>query len=154
MRSNSKAACLTISSIALLGNAAASLPAFPAMESFTVALSPQEQTDFAHPAGGTGDPHASGFVKLTVMPVERQICYDFSLHGVDSPMMAHVHRGTRLQIGPPIVSLFTGPGAPIEGCAAANTGQLTDMIADPSDYYVTLATTEYPDGALRGQLAG
>lgn len=151
MRPNAKATLLAIASIAFLCTAAAP---FPAVGSFLVTLSPQEQVDFAHPAGGTGDPHASGSVKLNVMPVERQICYDFSLRGVESPMMAHVHQGLPLHNGPPIVALFTGPGAPIKGCAAANTGELAGMIADPSDYYVSLATTEYPDGALRGQLAG
>jgi len=143
-----------VASLALLGSAAAAMTPFPAMEVFSVTLSPREQVDFAHPSGGTGDPDGSGSVKLTVMPVERQICYDFSLRGVDTPMMAHVHHGRPLQIGPPIVSLFTGPGASTEGCASANTGQLAEMIADPTDYYVTLATTAYPDGALRGQLAG
>ena len=154
MRHTAKAALLPISLIGLVANAAAALPAFPAIQTFLVPLSAQEQTDITHPLGGTGDPHASGSVKLTVMPIERQICFVFSLHGVDSPLMAHVHHGQRLHNGPPIVSLFTGPGAPTHGCAQANTGQLADMITDPSDYYVTLASTDYPDGALRGQLTG
>jgi len=76
-----------VASLALLGSAAAAMTPFPAMEVFSVTLSPREQVDFAHPSGGTGDPDGSGSVKLTVMPVERQICYDFSLRGVDTPMM-------------------------------------------------------------------
>ena len=142
-------ALLALPLAAFLG---AAFPAFPALQRFTVPLNAREQVDFAHPSGGTGDPQASGLVTLTVMPVERKVCYDFMLRGADRPMMAHIHRGRPLQNGPPIVTLFTGPGAPLEGCAAANTGQLADIIADPADYYVALATTGYPDGALRGQL--
>lgn len=153
MRPKAKAALLPICLIALAANASAPLPAFPAIQTFSVSLSAREQMNIAHPSGGAGDPHASGTVKLTIMPEERQICYDFSLRGVENPMMAHVQQGLRLHIGPPVVALFTGPGAPVRGCAAANTGALADMIANPADYYVTLATTAYPDGALRGQLA-
>jgi hypothetical protein len=40
----------------------------------------------------------------------------------------------------------------MNGCASANTGQLAEMIAHPRDFYVSFATIEYPDGALRGQL--
>jgi hypothetical protein len=76
------------------------------------------------------------------------------------PMMAHIRQAPELRNGPPIVSLFTGPGSDLNGCAAANTRQLAHMISNPSAYYVTIATTdvtiattEYPDGALRGQLS-
>lgn len=153
MRTSARTVFVAIASMGLVGNSGAPVPAFPAMESFLVTLSAEQQLNFAHPTGGTGDPGASGSVKLTVMPVERQICYDFTLQGVDSPMMAHVHQGQRLRNGPPVVALFTGPGAATKGCSAANTRQLADMIAKPSGYYVSLATTDYPDGALRGQLA-
>lgn len=154
MDSKTIAALLTISLTGLTPDFAAALPPFPAVHTFSVVLSAEQQMNFAHPSGGTGDPHASGSVKLSIMPAEREICFDFSLHGVDSPLMAHINRGRPLHNGPPIVSLFTGPGAPVHGCALGNTAQLADMIADPADYYVTLATTDYPDGALRGQLIG
>ena len=153
MRPTTKATLLALASTALLGTAATAFAAFPAMQSFTVPLTWQEQANFAHPSGGTGDRDASGAVKLVIMPAEGQVCYDFALRGVDAPLMAHVQRGRPLQDGPPIVTLFTGPGAPLEGCAPVNTGQLSDIVSHPSDYYVTLATTDYPDGALRGQLA-
>jgi hypothetical protein len=154
LRLRTIAILLPLCPIGLTAGFAAAVPAFPAAQTFSIALSAQQQLNFTRPSGGTGDPQASGSVKLSIMPAERQICYDFSLRGVDSPLMAHVHHGRPLHNGPPIVSLFTGPGAPVRGCATANTGQLADMIADPSNYYVTLATTEFPDGALRGQLIG
>ena len=68
--------------------------------------------------------------------------------------IAHIHMGATGKNGPPIVSLFVGPGAAMAGCAMANTGQLAEMIADPANFYVSVATTDFPDGALRGQLSG
>nr|WP_277622605.1 CHRD domain-containing protein [Sphingomonas telluris] len=122
-------------------------------ETLTVPLSGQAELNFAHPFGSTGDLDGSGLVKLAIAPAQRKVCYDFSLSDVGTPMMVHIRQAKALQNGPPIVSLFTGPGGELDGCAPANTRQLEDMIAHPDDYYVSIATTEYPDGALRGQLA-
>jgi hypothetical protein len=125
----------------------------PDIRTLTVALSGEAVSNFAHPSGGTGDLDASGLVRLTIKPGERQVCYDFNLSGLSTPMMAHIQKAPTLSNGPPIVSLFTGTGSELDGCAPANTGQLWDMISNPSSYYVSVATTEYPDGALRGQLS-
>ena len=35
-----------------------------------------------------------------------------------------------------------------------NALHLGAIVADPSSYYVNIYTTEFPDGALRGQLPG
>ena len=128
-------------------------PPTPRDETLTISLSGRAETNFAHPAGGTGDLNGSGSVKLTIRPAKRQVCYDFTIQGVASPLMAHIRQAKALRNGPPIVSLFTGTGSELDGCAPANPGQLADMIEHPSLYYVSLATTEYPDGALRGQLS-
>lgn len=140
---------LAIASIGLSG--ATNVP-FPAEGTFTIALSGAAESNIAHPSGGTGDPNGSGTIKLVITPGDRQVCYDLRLSHVAEPLMAHILRGPTLKNGAPIVALFTGPGAPLNGCASANSGQLAEMIADPLDFYVSVATTDFPDGALRGQL--
>ena len=125
----------------------------PSEKIYNIALSGQAETNFAHPSGGTGDLDGSGAVTLAINPIKRQVCFDFNLSRVATPMMAHIRQAPGLRNGPSIVSLFTGPGSELDGCAAANTRQLAHMISNPSSYYVSIATTEYPDGALRGQLA-
>lgn len=149
MLSAIKVVCVTLASTALV---AAAEP-IPSEKIYNIALSGLAETNFAHPSGGTGDPDGSGAVKLAIYPVKRQVCFDFSLSDVATPMMAHIRQAPELRNGPPIVSLFTGPGSELDGCAAANTRQLAHMISNPSGYYVSLATTEFPDGALRGQLS-
>jgi hypothetical protein len=149
MPSGIATALLAVASVHLV---AAATPSFPAVQTFTVPLSGTAVTNIAHPSGGRGDPDGFGIAKLILTPGDRQICYDFRLAQVAEPLMAHILQAPRLKNGPPIVSLFIGPGAALEGCVAANTGQLAEMIAEPSSYYVSVATTEYPDGAVRGQL--
>ena len=140
---------LAVASLVSIG---AANPSFPELQTFTVPLSGQAETNIAHPTGGTGDPDGSGTVRLRIAPTERRVCYEFQLSGISEPLMAHILQAPAQKNGPPIVSLFTGTGEKLDGCAQANTLQLADMIAHPSEYYVSVATTEFPDGALRGQL--
>ena len=149
MHPKCKVALFAVLSVPLIG----ATQSISSNEILTIALSGASVSNFAHPSGETGDLDASGQVKLTIEPAKRQVCYGFRLNGVATPMMAHIQKGAPFTNGPPIVSLFTGPGSALHGCAPANTRQLEDMISNPSSYYVSIATTEFPDGALRGQLA-
>lgn len=149
MRPALKIALTVFSSIPLV----ALSPAHVANDaSFTVPLSGKEEVNFAHPSGGTGDPRASGQVKLSIDPENKQVCYDFKLSGAAEPMMAHIHEGAPLRNGPPVIILFTGTGMSLADCAPSTRSQLSEIVADPSHYYVSLDTTQFPDGALRGQL--
>ena len=122
------------------------------MATFTVPLSGDQEVNRAHPGGRTGDMKASGSVRLSVEPANRRICYDFRLSVASEPMMAHIHAGLPLRNGPPVIILFTGTGEKLSGCAPSTRGQLADIVADPSRFYVSVDTTPFPDGALRGQL--
>lgn len=146
MLSKIKAAIILAASTGLAGTAAPPT-------TFTIALTGEAQSDFAHPQGGTGDPDGRGFVRLAIDPERKQVCYDFTLSGLATPLMANIHQGAPLQNGPPVVTLFTGPGAELDGCMHWLRTQLTAIVSDPREFYVEIGTTEYPDGALRGQLA-
>lgn len=146
----SKAAVLAFASVVLLAASDRSAVQQPA--SFTVPLSGQAEVNVAHPAGGTGDLRASGLVTLAVDPANKQVCYRFRVSTGAEPMMAHIHEGAPLQNGPPVIILFTGTGTSLSNCAPSTRSQLNQIVADPSHYYVSLDTTEFPDGALRGQL--
>ena len=111
-------------------------------EIYKIPLSGQAETNFAHPSGGTGDPDGSGAATISIYPIKRQVCFDISLSDVATPMMAHIRQAPALRNGPPIVSLFTGPGSDLDGCAPANTQRLAHMISNPNDYYVSIATTD------------
>ena len=110
--------------------------------------------EVVEPAGLTGDSDGAGTLLLTVDTGKAQVCYDFTLSGLATPLMAHIHKGPALQNGPSVVTLFTGPGGQLHDCLQWTDKWLTAIVADPAAFYVEVSTTEFPDGALRGQLGG
>jgi hypothetical protein len=72
--------------------------------------------------------------------------------------MAHIHQGPAGVEGPAVELLFNGPQTSashleqsgVTTPLADTTG--ADLCADPSGYYVNYHTTEFPAGAIRGQL--
>ena len=145
---------IALSALALTPLVTAAAAPEPAARTFTVPLDGRAETNIVHPSGGTGDPDGTGVVRLTVDPDSKLVCYDFNLSGVATPMMAHIHRGSELNNGPTVVTLFTGLGGELEGCVPWIRNRLAEIVSDPSNFYVNVYTTEYPDGAVRGQLGG
>ena len=147
----STSALIALASTALLG---AANPISPGMMTYTIALTGAAESNFVQPSGGTGDMDATGSVTLALDPANKRVCYDFELSGASTPLMAHIHEGPPLKNGPPVITLFTGPGADLDGCVTWLHHQVAEIVANPADFYVSIETTEYPDGELRGQLAG
>ena len=152
MRSIPWVALATLVSISLPGAASPTLKAGPAAKTYHVELTASAAMTGAPELAGDTD--ASGMVELTVDPDRKRICYDFNVAGLATPLMAHIHRGTEQHVGPSVVTLFTGPGADLDGCLMWTEKWLAEIVSNPADFYVNLYTTEYPDGALRGQLVG
>jgi len=143
----SKRALVACASVLLVG---ASAP--PGARTFIVPLTGEAETNLARPNGGTGDPNGFGIVRLAVNPDNKQVCFEFKLSGLSQPFMAHIHQGGPLANGPPIIALFTGIGTPLRDCAPSTRSQLTEIVGNPSGFYVSVDTLEFPDGAVRGQL--
>jgi hypothetical protein len=74
--------------------------------------------------------------------------------------MAHIHRGAAGEAPPNniVVPLFVAPGAGVgptaaTGCVATTPALATEISGNPAGFYVNVHTTEFPGGAMRGQLA-
>ena len=115
-------------------------------KTYTVPLTSQARVNIVPSLGATGDVDGSGLVQLPVDPDHNQLCYDFRLSGLSTPLMAHIHRVSASQ--------FTGPGGNLHDCVLWTPNRLAEIVSDPSNFYVNLATTEFPDGAVRGQNVG
>jgi hypothetical protein len=108
-------------------------------------------------AGGkkrAGDP--DGRASFSAIVHEgRIICFGITATGVASPSAAHIHKGKRGKNGPVVVTLSApsggDPGAS-SGCVDGNSSLLKDIRKRSQRYYVNVHTSDYPDGALRGQL--
>ncbi len=141
------------------------LPASAAPTTFTTGLRGVQE------APGPGDTDGTGTARITIDPAlgsGLQLCYDLSVSNIILPAAAaHIHEGPIGVAGPVVVTLGTPNGAGVAvGCAAdgdfnlANSGDATiaallaDIVANPGRYYVNVHTTDFPAGAVRGQLAG
>jgi hypothetical protein len=108
-------------------------------------------------AAGTcnlGDADGTGTAVVRLRPAEGMVCYRLTVANIRLPAVgAHIHRAARGSSGP-IVVQFTSPGADgrSSGCTAAARELIDQIAANPAQYYVNVHTTDFPAGAVRGQL--
>ncbi|UOZ06990.1 CHRD domain-containing protein [Amycolatopsis sp. WQ 127309] len=104
----------------------------------------------------SGSPVGTGTALVAV--AGDRVIFQLGWDGISAPTMGHIHEGASGVNGPVVVPLF-GTAMPATVDAAAGAIDLTDAgLADrlrknPGSFYVNLHTTEFPGGALRGQLA-
>jgi hypothetical protein len=103
---------------------------------------------------GTSEPNASGTAVLRIRKDAGLVCYRLRVRTVTLPTVgAHIHKGAAGVNGPVVVP-FTppGPNGESSGCSPAPATLITDILANPADYYVNVHTKEHPAGAIRAQL--
>ena len=110
-----------------------------------------------------GDPNGRGeFYVFGIDGDPTTLCYVLTVDGIAPATAAHIHRGAPGTAGGVVASL----GAPADGNAGDcltegeagkfpgnPTGVVAEILAHPEDFYVNVHNAEYPDGAVRGQLA-
>ncbi len=154
MLAKANVAIAALASVLLISGAASARTSLPAERTFLVPLSGEAERNAEQAPVLAGDADAAGQVQLLVDLERKLICYEFTVSGVATPLMAHIHKGTARDTGPSVVTLFTGPGSDLEDCRTWTEKWLAEIVANPSGFYVNFYTTEFPDGALRGQLLG
>lgn len=109
--------------------------------------------------GLTGDaevpgPGSDGTATATISYDGDQLCVNGTSDGVGALAAGHIHAGLVGESGPPVVDLdiATDGDGPFEGCARVGA-EGGVVFADPASYYLNLHTAEFPDGAVRAQLA-
>jgi len=101
---------------------------------------------------GPGDPDGTGTARLTFNPGKNQVCYELKVDKIAAANGAHIHAGVAGKAGPPIVTLTPPANGSSKECAPLAPEKITDIIRNPSNYYVNLNNAEFPKGAVRGQL--
>jgi hypothetical protein len=102
---------------------------------------------------GPGDPDGAGSARLTLNQGRRTICVSIETSGLSTPVAAHIHAGGPTVAGPIVVHL-TPALATGHACVEDVDRSLVKQIRkNPDEYYVNVHTTEYPAGAIRGQLS-
>ena len=102
-----------------------------------------------------GDPDGAGVALITVNLGQREVCWDLSASDILLPATAaHIHRAAPGVRGGIVVGLSApdGTGA-ARGCVAdRDEALLREILTSPESFYVNVHTTDFPAGAIRGQL--
>ena len=148
--------------------------AAPAVAGHTNALLEADLTGRAQVAsdgtkGNVGDPNGRGSVYVFGIDGDpTTLCYVLEadkLAELDqapgSGRAAHIHAGAKGTNGPVEVNLAWPQDGQAADCLTEgeageglDPGEVQRILADPHAYYVNVHNTEYPDGAIRGQLHG
>src|SRR5574341_231925 len=103
---------------------------------------------------GPADPDGSGKAVITFNPGQNMICWKITVSDITLPATgAHIHKAKAGVAGPIVVPL-SPPDASgkSSGCTSATRAEIKDIMHHVNEYYVNVHTTDYPAGALRGQL--
>lgn len=100
------------------------------------------------------DLDGTGTADVRLQAGEARLCFQLAVANILLPATgAHVHVGAAGVNGPIVVPL-TPPGVTGMSAGCVNTSRVLvgQILANPAGYYVNVHTTDFPAGAIRGQL--
>jgi hypothetical protein len=109
-------------------------------------------------AGGVpnqGDLDGEGTAHITLNQGQGEVCFELNVSGITLPAAAaHIHVGASTTTGPVVVGL-AAPDADgnASGCVSADPELIKAIRQNPENYYVNVHNSDFPAGALRGQLS-
>ena len=103
---------------------------------------------------GPGDPDGTGTAWLAVNVGKGEVCYTLEVANIILPAVgAHIHEAPVTDPGPIVIPLISPDASGVSGgCATADRALLIDILANPDEYYVNVHSSDFPAGAVRGQL--
>ena len=101
-----------------------------------------------------GDLDGVGTAEITLNPGLGQVCYTLIVSGITLPAAAaHIHVGASTTTGPVVIGLSAPDAMGVaSSCVQADRDLILEIIQNPGNYYVNVHNSDYPAGALRGQL--
>ncbi|MFN2503699.1 MAG: CHRD domain-containing protein [Acidimicrobiales bacterium] len=98
-----------------------------------------------------GDADGQGSAALDANPGRHQLCLTLVMSGIDPVTSVHLHEGSVESGGRVVATFQPTPGIPAT-CVVVPDRLLKAIRKEPSRYYVEVHTSQFPEGALRGQL--
>jgi hypothetical protein len=110
---------------------------------------------------GPGDADGSGAAQVRVDVKKQKVCFTIVVLDITLPAAAaHIHDGETGVAGGVVVTLAAPVDVAGTGIGVANgcvrdldKPLLRDIKNNPDQFYVNVHTSDFPDGAVRGQLA-
>ena len=101
---------------------------------------------------GPGSEFGTGTGAITF--AEGEVCVEADVTLDEPPVAMHIHEGAVDESGPVVV----GFGDPTRDdgwstCVDADQALIDEIVSEPTEYYLNVHNAEFPDGAVRGQLA-
>jgi hypothetical protein len=104
-------------------------------------------------APGPGDPDGSGKVEVSIVDASDNVCYEIKeVRNIGAVTATHIHRGATGVAGPPVVTLENPADGHSKACAKADGALADEIKKNPGEFYVNVHSSEFPNGAIRGQL--
>jgi CHRD domain len=105
---------------------------------------------------GAGDLNGRG--SFTAIVDGSQLCFGITVKDLGAaPTAAHIHGPARRNQNADVVVPLTPPSAPdpgaSSGCVSVDPAAAQAILKHPHKYYVNVHTSQFPAGAVRGQLS-
>jgi hypothetical protein len=102
---------------------------------------------------GGGDRDGWGSLRVEIMDnLTNRLCADLEIRSIADVTSAQIYRGREGEEGEPVARLERPDDDDSHDCKEIGAALAQEIQSNPSAFYVSVATAEYPDGAIRGQL--
>ncbi|HTU10484.1 MAG TPA: CHRD domain-containing protein [Allosphingosinicella sp.] len=102
---------------------------------------------------GGGDRDGWGGLRIEIMDRNtNRLCADLEIRSIAEVTSAQIYRGREGEVGEPVARLERPRDDDSFDCKEIGADLAQEIQSNPSAFYASVATTEYPNGAIRGQL--
>ena len=103
---------------------------------------------------GPGDPDGTGSAVVAVDGTNNRLCVTTQVANIILPATAeHIHIGAAGVAGGVVVGLTAPASANAGSCGSGSAAVIAAIIAAPTGHYLNTHTSDFPGGAIRGQLS-
>jgi hypothetical protein len=131
---------------------AAAVAALPATAAWAEPVGLVAIANGANEVGG-GDAQGSATAAFALDADAGLVCYAVQARNLPRAVGMHIHRGAAGANGPVVVPLDESKTNGERTCTTADAAVISAIVGNPGGYYFNLHTQQFPDGAVRGQLA-
>jgi hypothetical protein len=101
---------------------------------------------------GGGDRDGWGRLRFEINNTTHRLCADLEVRSIADVTSAQIYRGREGEAGEPVARLERPRDDDSYDCKQIGEDLAQEIESNPSAFFVMVATSEYPNGAIRGQL--
>ena len=98
------------------------------------------------------DPDGSGVAHIAINDATNQVCTHLEVRDIAPVTAAHIHQGAAGVNGPVVITLDAPDDDDSDDCDTVADSLVDQLRHNPGGFYVNVHTSDYPNGAIRGQI--